>query len=176
METTVITYDKNNEEHSEMLKQGLADLAAYNTLIKADNAKKFDQTLLIQPATEKQINAIINLNNTYNIKTVIYPECTYLSKALAILLLDHIYKAAEHSPKRPYSQDRFYRLYERFAAKYPENNISAPVRDYRVDTENIPDADVPVKAKGLPDPKDVRRSVANKAFMNKVMSDFMKGE
>ena len=150
------------------------------------NEKTYTAATLMEPATEKQIRAIISINNQYIIKGIVYPEYAVdphtevhhelLTKIQAQRILNDLTAAIPTAEKRPFDKDRYYTLYERLAVKYPENHISAPVRDYRVDTENIPDADVPVKAKGLPDPKDVRRSVANKAFMNKVMSDFMKGE
>lgn len=150
------------------------------------NEKTYTAATLMMPATEKQIRAIISINNQYIIKGIVYPEYAVdphtevhhklLTKIQAQRVLNDLTAAISTAEKRPFNKDTYYTLYERFAAKYPENHIQVPVRDYRTDTDNIPEDNRPVKAKGLPDPKTVRHAVANKAFIKAVMNDFMKGE
>ncbi len=150
------------------------------------NEKTYTAATLMVPATEKQIRAIISINNQYIIKGIVYPEYAVdphteihhelLTKIQAQRILNALTAAIPTAEKRPFDKDMYYTLYERLAVKYPENHISAPVRDYRVDTEAIPDNTPSGITKGLPDPKTVRHNVCNKAFTNKVMSDFLKTE
>lgn len=150
------------------------------------NKKTYTAATLMVPATEKQIRAIISINNQYIIKGIVYPEYAVdpytevhhalLTKIQAQRILNDLTAAIPTAEKRPFDKDMYYTLYERLAVKYPENHISAPVRDYRVDTEAIPDDNIPAQHKPLPNAKTIKHTVADKAFMNKVMSDFMKGE
>lgn len=134
--------------------------------------RTFSVDTMITPATDKQVSTIISLNTNYIIKDIKYPEGNFFSKAHAIMMLEDLFKAIETAERRHYDRDMYYRLYERFSAKYPNNDMQVPVRDYRVDTEAIPDNTPPVVHKGLPNPKDVRRSVVNKAFARTVTRDF----
>ena len=136
--------------------------------------RTFSVETMTTPATTKQINAIININTGYVIKGIKYPETKFFSKAHAIMMLEELIKAKETAPKRPYDKDMHYRLYERFAAKYPDNHMQVPVRDYRVDTEAIPDNVPLAQHKPLVDAKTVKHAVADKAFRRAILNDFLK--
>ena len=136
--------------------------------------RTFSVETMTTPATTKQISTIIGINSNYIIKGVKYPETRFFNKAHAIMLIEELNAAKATAPKRPFDRDMYYLLYERFAAKYPENNMQVPVRDYRVDTEAIPDNGPLAQHKPLPDAKTVKHAVANKAFCKAVLDDFLK--
>lgn len=136
--------------------------------------RTFSVETMTTPATSKQITTIISLNTNYIIKGIKYPETKFFSKAHAIMMLEELFKAIDTAERRPYDRDMYYRLYERFAAKYPDNHMYVPVRDYRTDTEAIPEDNRPPEHKPLPDAKTVKHAVADKAFCKAVLNDFLK--
>lgn len=136
------------------------------------NEKTFSVATMTTAATDKQISTIININANYIIKGIKYPETKFFSKAHAIMILEEMFKLKDSAEKRPYDKDTYYVLYERFAAKYPYNKMNVPVRDYRIDTEAIPDMSEPKVSKGLPKPTDVRHRVSEKAFNQAITRSF----
>lgn len=146
------------------------------------NEKPYTAATLMVPATEKQIRAIISINNQYIIKGIVYPEYAVdphtevhhelLTKIQAQRILNDLTAAIPTAEKRPFDKDMYYTLYERLAVKYPDNHMQVPVRDYRVDTEAIPDNSESKVSKGLPNPKTVRHNVSEKAFNQAVTRSF----
>ena len=178
---THINFNTSNPIHDtfeNVCKQYNVDMALVETIKQKENIKMnenrtFSVETMTTPATDKQISTIISINTKYNIKGIDYPETTFFSKAHAIMMLEELFKAIETAERRPYDRDMYYKLYDRFSAKYPNNAMQVPVRDYRVDTEAIPDNTPPVVNKGLPDAKTIKHNVAEKAFINSVMNDML---
>ena len=101
------------------------------------NAKAFKE-----PATDDQIKKIITLNTKYKFSGVRYPESHFFSKGDAIIIINtllHLENLEDEAPKRDFDRDLYYRLYDRFAARYPDNHMTVPVRNYRTPGEDIPD-------------------------------------
>ena len=98
------------------------------------NAKAFKE-----PATDDQIKIIIALNAKYRFSGVKYPESHFFSKGDAIIIINSLMHLQDAVPKRDYEFDFYYRLYDRFAARYPDNHMTVPVRNYRTPGEDIPD-------------------------------------
>ena len=98
------------------------------------NAKAFKE-----PATDEQIKTIIALNAKYRFSGVRYPESHFFSKGDAIIIINTLMHLKDAAAKRDFDRDLYYRLYDRFAARYPENHMTVPVRDYRTPGEDIPD-------------------------------------
>ena len=98
------------------------------------NAKAFKE-----PATDDQIKAIITLNTKYKFIGVKYPDTQFFSKAHGIIILNTLDVLKADATKRDFDRDLYYRLYDRFAARYPDNHMTVPVRNYRTPGEDIPD-------------------------------------
>ena len=92
-----------------------------------------------EPATDDQIRTIITLNAKYRFSGVKYPESHFFSKGDAIIIINSLHYLENDAPKRDYEVDFYYRLYDRFAARYPDNHMTVPVRNYRTPGEDIPD-------------------------------------
>ena len=103
------------------------------------NERTFKAETMTTPATDSQIRAIISMNTQYKFIGVKYPDTKFFSKAHAIIILNTLNELKADAAKRDFDRDLYYRLYDRFAARYPENHMTVPVRDYRTPGEDIPD-------------------------------------
>ena len=92
-----------------------------------------------EPATDDQIKKIITLNTKYRFSGVRYPDSHFFSKGDAIIIINSLLYLENDAPKRDFDRDLYYRLYDRFAARYPDNHLTVPVRNYRTPGEDIPD-------------------------------------
>ena len=101
--------------------------------------KTFSAKLFKEPATDDQIKIIIDLNAKYRFSGVRYPESQFFSEGDAIIIINSLMYLKDAAPKRDYEVDYYYRLYDRFAARYPDNHMTVPVRNYRTPGEDIPD-------------------------------------
>ena len=101
--------------------------------------KTFSAKLFKEPATDEQIKAIIDLNAKYRFSGVRYPESHFFSEGDAIIIINSLMYLKDAAPKRDYEFDFYYRLYDRFDARYPDNHMTVPVRNYRTPGEDIPD-------------------------------------
>lgn len=101
--------------------------------------KTFSAKLFKEPATDDQIKIIIDLNAKYRFSGVRYPESHFFSEGDAIIIINSLMYLKDAAPKRDYAVDYYYRLYDRFAARYPDNHMTVPVRNYRTPGEDIPD-------------------------------------
>ena len=82
-----------------------------------------------EPATDDQIRTIISMNTQYKFIGVKYPDTQFFSKAHAIIIINTLNVLKADASKRDFDRDLYYRLYDRFAARYPENHMAVPVRD-----------------------------------------------
>ena len=101
--------------------------------------KTFSAKAFKVPATDEQIKTIIALNAKYRFSGVRYPESQFFSKGDAIIIINSLLYLENDAPKRDFDRDLYYRLYDRFAARYPDNCMTVPVRNYRTPGEDIPD-------------------------------------
>ena len=101
--------------------------------------KTFSAKAFKEPATDDQIRTIITLNTKYKFSGVRYPDSHFFSKGDAIIITNTLMHLQGDAPKRAFDRDLYYRLYDRFAARYPENHMTVPVRNYRTPGEDIPD-------------------------------------
>lgn len=101
--------------------------------------KTFKAETMTTPASDKQIRAIISMNTQYKFIGVKYPDTKFFSKAHAIIILNTLNELKADAAKRDFDRDLYYRLYDRFAARYPDNHMTVPVRNYRTPGEDIPD-------------------------------------
>ena len=101
--------------------------------------RTFSAKAFKEPATDDQIRTIITLNTKYRFSGVKYPDSHILSKGDAIIITNSLLYLENDAPKRDYEFDFYYRLYDRFAARYPDNHMTVPVRNYRTPGEDIPD-------------------------------------
>ena len=92
-----------------------------------------------EPASDSQIRKIIVLNTKYRFSGVRYPDGHFFSKGDAIIIINTLMHLKDDAPKRDFDRDLYYRLYDRFAARYPDNHMTVPVRNYRTPGEDIPD-------------------------------------
>ena len=126
------------------------------------------------PATDDQIRKIISMNTRYKFIGVKYPDTQFFSKAHAIIIINslEVLKDREDASKRDFDRDLYYRLYDRFAARYPENHMTVPVRDYRTPGEDIPESleDLAKQPTWAEKQAAVRQSV----FLNSLYNSFIK--
>ena len=99
----------------------------------------FKAETMTAPATDRQIRAIISMNTQYKFIGVKYPDTQFFSKAHAIIIINTLNELKADATKRDFDRDLYYRLYDRFAARYPDNHMTVPVRNYRTPGEDIPD-------------------------------------
>ena len=129
------------------------------------NAKAFKE-----PATDDQIKIIIALNAKYRFSGVRYPESDFFSKGDAIIIINSLMHLKDDAPKRDYEFDFYYRLYDRFAARYPDNHMTVPVRNYRTPGEDIPDEyENPAQPTWVEKQAAVRQSI----FLNSLYNSFI---
>ena len=133
--------------------------------------RTFTKEAFTTPATDKQIRAIITLNTKYKFSGVRYPESHFFSKADAIIIMNTLMKLKDDAPKRDFDRDLYYRLYDRFAARYPENHMTVPVRNYRTPGEDIPDA--PETPSAQPTWADKQAAVRQSVFLNSLYNSFI---
>ena len=138
--------------------------------------KTFKAETVKEPATEAQIRAIININTNYIIKGVKYPNTKLFSKAHAIEVLDALTELMPNATKREFNKDLYYLLYDRFAAKYPENHMTVPVGDYRTPGEDVPESleDLAKQPTWTEKQAQVRHDIGQEHFMNTVYNAFIK--
>ena len=134
--------------------------------------KTFSVKTMTTPATDKQIRAIISMNTQYKFIGVKYPDTKFFSKAHAIIILNTLNELKADAAKRDFDRDMYYRLYDRFAAKYPDNHMTVPVRDYRT-----PDEDIPESLEDLakqPTWAEKQAAVRQSVFLNSLYNSFIK--
>ena len=138
--------------------------------------KTFKAETVKEPATEAQIRAIININTNYIIKGVQYPTTKLFNKAQAIEVLDALTELMPNATKREFNKDLYYLLYDRFAARYPENHLNVSTGDYRTPGEDIPESleDLAKQSTWAEKQAQVRHDIEQEHFMNMVYNAFIK--
>lgn len=138
--------------------------------------RTFTKEAFTTPASDKQIIAIISINTQYNIKGIQYPTTKLFSKAHACMIMDMLNELIPDAAKREHDVDLYYRLYDRFAARYPENHMTVPVRDYRTPGEDIPEAleDLAKQPTWAEKQAQVRHDIEQEHFMNMMYNAFIK--
>ena len=91
--------------------------------------RTFKAETMTTPATDNQIRAIIAMNTQYKFIGVKYPDTKFFSKAHAIIILNTLDVLKADATKRDFDRDLYYKLYHRFAAKYPKNHMTVLVCD-----------------------------------------------
>ena len=124
-----------------------------------------------EPATDDQIKKIITLNTKYRFSGVRYPDSHFFSKGDAIIIINSLLYLENDAPKRDFDRDLYYRLYDRFAARYPDNHMTVPVRNYRTPGEDIPDA--PETRSKQPTWADKQAAVRQSIFLNSLYNSFI---
>ena len=78
--------------------------------------------------------------------------------------------------KRDFDRDLYYRLYDRFAARYPENHMTVPVRNYRTPGEDIPESleDLAKQPTWAEKQAQVRHNIEQEHFMSMMYNAFIK--
>ena len=129
-----------------------------------------------EPATDDQIRTIISMNTQYKFIGVKYPDTQFFSKAHAIIILNTLNELKADATKRDFDRDLYYRLYDRFDARYPENHMTVPVRDYRTPGEDIPESleDLAKQPTWPEKQAQVRHDIEQEHFMNMVYNAFIK--
>ena len=140
------------------------------------NMRTFKAETMTTPATDNQIRAIISMNTQYKFIGVKYPDTQFFSKAHAIIILNTLNELKADAAKRDFDRDLYYRLYDRFAARYPENHMTVPVRDYRTSGEDIPESleDLAKQPTWSEKQAQVRHDIEQEHFMNMVYNAFIK--
>ena len=138
--------------------------------------RTFKAETMTTPATDNQIRAIISMNTQYKFIGVKYPDTKFFSKAHAIIILNTLNELKADAAKRDFDRDMYYRLYDRFAARYPENHMTVPVRDYWASGEDMSEslevlAQQPTWAEKQ---AQVRHDIGQEHFMNTVYNAFIK--
>ena len=128
------------------------------------------------PATDDQIRKIISMNTQYKFIGVKYPDTEFFSKAHAIIIINTLEVLKADASKRDFDRDLYYRLYDRFAARYPENHMIVPVRDYMTSGEDIPESleDLAKQPTWSEKQAQVRHDIEQEHFMNMVYNAFIK--
>ena len=134
--------------------------------------RTFTKEAFTTPASDKQIRAIISINTQYNIKGIQYPTTKLFSKAHACMIMDMLNELIPDAAKRDFDRDLYYRLYDRFAARYPENHMTVPVRNYKTSGEDIPDA--PETPSAQPTWAEKQAAVRQSVFLNSLYNSFIK--
>ena len=124
------------------------------------------------PASDKQIRAIISINTQYNIKGVQYPTTKLFSKAHACIIMDMLNELIPDATKRDFDRDLYYKLYDRFAARYPENHMTVPVRNYKTAGEDIPESLEDLAKQ--PTWPEKQAAVRQSVFLNSLYNSFIK--
>ena len=132
--------------------------------------KTFSAKLFKEPATDDQIKIIIDLNAKYRFSGVRYPESHFFSEGDAIIIINSLMYLKDAAPKRDYEFDFYYRLYDRFDARYPDNHMTVPVRNYRTPGEDIPDE---YENPTQPTWADKQAAVRQSIFLNSLYNSFI---
>ena len=140
------------------------------------NMRTFKAETFKAPATDRQIRAIISMNTQYKFIGVKYPDTKFFSKAHAIIILNTLNELKADAAKRDFDRDLYYRLYDRFAARYPENHITVPVRDYRTPGADIPELleDLAKQPTWAEKQAQVKHDIEQEHFMNTMYNAFIK--
>ena len=138
--------------------------------------KTFKAETVKEPATDDQIKAIIVMNTKYKFIGVKYPDTQFFSEAHAIIILNTLNVLKADAAKRDFDRDLYYRLYDRFAARYPENHMTVPVRDYRTSGEDTPESleDLAKQPTWAEKQAQVRHDIEQEHFMSMMYNAFIK--
>lgn len=136
------------------------------------NMRTFKAEAFKTPATDDQIRKIMSMNTKYKFMGVKYPDTQFFSKAHAIIIINTLEVLKADASKRDFDRDLYYRLYDRFAARYPENHMTVPVRDYWTPGEDIPES-LEVLAK-QPTWAEKQAAVRQSVFLNSLYNSFIK--
>ena len=136
------------------------------------NMRTFKAEAFKTPATDDQIRKIISMNTRYKFIGVKYPDTEFFSKAHAIIIINTLEVLKADASKRDFDRDLYYRLYDRFAARYPENHMTVPVRNYWTPGEDVPESleDLAKQPTWAEKQAQVRQSV----FLNSLYNSFIK--
>ena len=134
--------------------------------------RTFKTETMTTPATDNQIRDIISMNTQYKFIGVKYPDTEFFSEAHAIIILNTLNLLKADATKRDFDWDLYYRLYDRFAARYPENHMTVPVRNYWTPGEDVPESleDLAKQPTWAEKQAQVRQSV----FLNSLYNSFIK--
>ena len=134
--------------------------------------RTFTKEAFETPATDKQIRAIISMNTQYKFIGVKYPDTQFFSKAHAIIILNTLNELKADAAKRDFDRDLYYKLYDRFAARYPENHMTVPVRNYKTAGEDIPESLEDLAKQ--PTWPEKQAAVRQSVFLNSLYNSFIK--
>ena len=140
------------------------------------NMRTFKAEAFKEPATDDQIRKIITMNTRYKFIGVKYPDTQFFSKAHAIIIINTLEVLKADASKRDFDRDLYYRLYDRFAARYPENHMTVPVRNYWTPGEDVSESleDLAKQPTWAEKQAQVRHNIEQEHFMNMVYNAFIK--